>query len=226
VRAQDTVAPTPPGASTQVVEVKQVKNPAMMPYRQAYDLLSKVNDGRAHHLNTIFRVTSPQSHVAISGLSIEIVGENTHLKVPVSASGLVDLPVNLAAVTDDADIIANKPKTDLEVHFFIVPDLPAGRISYAELADSVLAARSALGRVVPWYARLLMSSINGIGLCYPEDGHKVSIEGTPEKTRAAREPVQNAVGNKVFCAKFSASEALAQRTGVAAPDLGWEAVFW
>jgi hypothetical protein len=225
-RAQDAAAPPLPDGPGQVVEIKQPKNPAMMPYRKAYDLLSKVDEAGAHRLRAVFRVTSPTSHQAVPDLRIAIEGENTHLSVPVSASGLVDLPVDPAALADDADIVANKPKAALAVDFFVVPEIPAGKLTYGQFADSVSAAQSALARIVPWYARLLMSSVKGVGLCYPDDAHAVSIEEAPETARAAREPDLDAAGNKVFCARFSASEALEHKDRVVVPEAGWVAIFW
>jgi len=228
VRAQDVAVPALPGASTstQIVEVKQMKHPAMMPYRKAYDLLSKVDEAGAHRLHAVFRVTSQQSHQAVPDLRIAIEGENTHLRVAVSASGLIELPFDQAAYADDADVVANMPKTALDVGFFVVPELPAGKIRYVDLAESVSAAQSAIARIVPWYMRLLTSSIKGVGLCYPDDGHAVSIEGAPEEARAAREPDLDVAGNKVFCAKFSATEALEDKGHLVVPQAGWEAIFW
>ena len=225
-RAQDVAVPAPPAASTQVVEVRQAKNPAMMPYRKAYDLLSKVDEAGAHRLRAVFRVTSAKTHQAVPDLRIVIEGETTHLRVPVTASGLVDLPVDAAAFADNADIVANMPKAALDVGFFVVPELPAGGTSYARLAESVSAAQSALARIVPWYARLLMSSIKGVGVCYADDGHAVSIEGAPETARAAREPDVDVAGNKVFCARFPASELSEHADRRVTPEAGWEAIFW
>lgn len=228
VHAQDAAVPVMPGASTstQIVEVRQLKNPAMMPYRKAYDLLSKVDEAGAHHLRAVFRVTSPQSHEAVPDLHIAIEGENTHLRVTVSASGVIELPFDQAAYADDADIVANMPKAALDVGFFVVPVFPEGKIRYVDLADSVSAAQSAVDRIVPWYMRLLTSSIKGVGLCYPDDGHAVSIEGSPQATRPAREPELDVAGNRVFCARFSAAEALADKGHSVAPQAGWEAIFW
>ena len=228
VQAQDVAVPGLPEASTetQIVEVKQAKNPAMMPYRKAYELLSKVDEVGAHRLRAVFRITSPQSHQALPDLRVAIEGENTHLRVAVSASGLIELPFDQAAYADDADLVANMPKKALDVGFFVVPDLPAGRIRYVDLAESVSAAQTAVARIVPWYMRLLTSSIKGVGLCYPDDGRAVSIEGAPEEVRAAREPDLDAAGNKVFCARFSATEASADKGRVVVPQAGWEAIFW
>ena len=229
VHAQDAAAPGAPAASmsTQVVEVKPaVKNPAMMPYRKAYDLLSKVDEAGAHHLHAVFRVTSPQSHQAVPDLRVAIEGESTHLRVDVLASGLIELPFDQAAYADNADLVANKPKEELDVGFFVVPELPADKIRYVDLAEAVSAAQSAIARIVPWYMRLVMPSIKGVGLCYPDEGHAVSIGEAPDAARAARAPDIDIAGNKVFCAKFSAAEALADKDHVLVPSEGWEAIFW
>jgi hypothetical protein len=227
--AQGAAEPEAPEASipVQVVEVRlATKNPAMMPYRKAYDLLAKVDPAGTHRLHAVFRVTSPRSHQAVPDLRVAIEGENTHLRVNIAESGLIELPFDQAAYADDADLVANKPKEALDVGFFVVPELPSGTIRYADLAESVSAARAAIARIVPWYIRWVTPTIQGIGLCYPDDGHRVSIDGVPDAARPAREPDLDVAGNKVFCARFSAAEALTDKDRVlVAPD-GWEAIFW
>lgn len=160
LHAQDVATPAAREASDaiQVVEVKPTRSLAVMPYRNAYDLSSKVEQAGAHRLHAVFRVTSPQSHQAVPGLRVVIEGENTYTPVDVSASGM------------------------------------------------------------------MMPSIKGVGLCYPDGERRVSIDGAPD--RAARDPDVNVAGNKVFCARFSAAEASEDRDRVLSPADGWEAVFW
>jgi len=229
LHAQEVAAPAASSASaaSQVVEVAPtVRNPAMMPYRKACDLLAKVDKAGAHRLHAVFRVTSQASHQAMPDLRVAIEGEKTHLQVPVSSTGLIELPVDPSAYADDADLVANKPKQTLAVDFFVVPELPAGNIRYADLAQSASTAQAAVSQIVPWYLRLLMPSIKGVGLCYPDAGHAVAIEGAAQAMRAADVPADDVAGNKVFCARFPEEETSRDVDRRVVPQDGWEALFW
>lgn len=229
VHAQEVGAPQAVGESvpTQIVEIKPTtKNPAMMPYRKAYDLLSKADEAGGHRLHAVFRVTSPQSHQALPDLRVAIEGERTHKQVSVTDAGVVVVPFDQAAYAEDADLVANKPKERLDVGFLLVPEFSAGEIHFVDLAEAVSAAHSAIGKIVPWYMRLVRPSIKGVGLCYRDEGHSVSITAVPEQKRPARQPDVDLAGDKVFCARFSAEEALANRRVVLVPPDGWEAIFW
>lgn len=224
--AQEAAASAPAAEASQVVEIKQVRNPAMMSYRQASDFVSKVTEAGAHRLHALIRVTSSKTHEPMPDLRIVVEGEHTHMPLAVSAAGFVTLPLDPAAYADNADLIANQRKETLDVGIFVVPDLPAADIRYDDLAAAVLAGRSAINGILPWYLRLLGPSLKGVAFCYPDDRHAVALAGLPGARRAATEPEQDVTGNKVFCARFTTAEAAADKGRVLAPDAGWEALFW
>lgn len=212
--------------SAQGVEVKGVRNPALMPYRKAYDLASGVGQATGNHADLVIRVTSSESHQPMPDLSLRVVGDNTDARVPVSPEGFVDLPLDTAFYADNADIVANKPKKAIEVDIHVVPRLPAGQLRFADILDATSAGQAALTRIVPWYARLVLPSLHGVGLCYPAAGLSVAIGGDVQTTRAATEIDTDPTGVKVFCANFSAKEAGVSRETPLTPPDGWQALYW
>ena len=149
--------------STEAVEVKGLKNPALMPYRKAYDLAAGVEQAGGSHARLAIRVTSAESHQPMPDLNLRIVGENTDARVPVSPDGHVDLPLDKAFYADNADIVANKPAKTLKVDIHVVPQLPASEIRFSDLAEATSAGQSALAQILPWYVRAVMPALHGVG---------------------------------------------------------------
>ena len=221
--AQAPATDAPPAES---VEVKGLKNPALMPYRKAYDLAAGVEQAGSGHARLSIRVTSNESHQPLPDLSLRIVGENTDARVPVSPDGHVDLPLDKAFYDDKADIVANKPAKALNVDIHVVPRLPAGEIHFSDLADATSAGQAALAQIVPWYVRALTPSLHGIGLCYPSQGHEVTVGQDKPVARAASEVDTDPDQVKVFCARFSSEELAADPRALLSAPPGWEAVYW
>lgn len=214
-------------AVSQVVEVHSLKNPALMPYRKAYDMIAGVDDVAAHRVRLLIRVTSSESEAPMPDLGIRLVGEHTHAQVPVSSAGVVDLPLDRAAYDDAADIVTNKAMKSLKVTVFVRPRIEPGEVRYADVVDASEAGRAAIARIVPWYLRLLVPAVHGVALCYPAPGQAVAIKGREEAPRAAAQEDRDEVdGHPIFCARFSAKEKGFGRETVLLPDDGWQARFW
>ena len=210
----------------QGVEVKGVKDPALLPYRKAYDLVTGVGKVGGRHVELLIRVTSTESHQPMPDLSLHVAGENTDARVPISPAGFVDLPLNQVFYDDNADIVANKPKKTLAVDINVVPRLPGGEIRFADLVEATSAGQAALASVVPWYVRLVMPSLQGVSLCYPAAGQEVALGGDEQATRTASEIKTAPNGVKVFCAKFSVKEAALSPQTLLKPVEGWQALYW
>jgi hypothetical protein len=221
--AQTIPAENPP---VQGVEVKGTKDPALLPYRKAYDLITGVAQAGGRHVELLIRVTSTESHQPMPDLSLHVVGENTDARVPISPAGFIDLPMNEAFYADNDDIVANKPKKTLAVDINVVPRLPSGEIRFADLIESTSAGQAALASVVPWYVRVVMPSLQGVSICYPAAGQEVALGGEEPTTRTASEIKTDPNGVKVFCAKFSVKEAASSPQTLLKLTEGWEALYW
>ncbi len=210
----------------QGVEVKGVRNPALMPYRKAYDLVNGVGQAGGQRVDLLIRVTSTESHQPMPDLGLRVVGENTDARVAISPAGFVDLPLNKAFYDDNADIVANKPKKALNVDVNVVPHLPSGEIRFSDLIEATSAGQAALAQVVPWYVRRVMPSLHGVSLCYPSAGQEVALSGEEQGTRTASEIGTDPSRAKVFCANFSVKEAALSPRTLLKPPEGWQALYW
>ena len=218
--AQTEVAEEP---ASQGVEVKGVKDPAFMPYRQAYDLATGASQATDGHATLVIRVTSSQTHQPIPDLRLRIVGEHSDARVPIAPDGVIDLPLDKAFYDDGADIVANLPKKSLTVGIHVVPHFASSALRFEDLLAATSAGQAALARIVPWYVRLVLPSVHGVGLCYPAAGQSVAAAGD---SRPATEVATDPKGVTVYCANFSAREAAAHReTMLQAPE-GWQALYW
>lgn len=213
-------------APTQGVEVKGVKDPALMPYRKAYDLVTGVEQAGGRLVQLLIRVTSTESHRPLPDLALSVVGDDTDTRVPVSAAGFVDVPLDKALYAADADIVANKPKKALRVDVDVVPRLRAGEIRFADIIEATSAGQAAIARIAPWYVRLAMPSLHGVSLCYSDAGQAVALGGGEQATRMATEISTDPHDVQVFCARFSLKEAAASPRTLLQPPAGWQALYW
>ena len=220
------LAQSPPAdEEVQNVQIKGVKDPAILPYKKAYDVMSKIRNAGSDHVQIIFRVTSHESHQPIKDLSIYIQGSKTYETLDISPSGYFSIPMDKEAYDDNADFISNAKKGSLEVGMFLVPNLPKDKINYADIVAVVKDAKLARAEIVPWYWRIVMPTINGIGLCYPDDRQTVLIQGARGELRRPATNSDKSLDGDVFCANFTARERELALEDVVAPPAGWQPVF-
>jgi hypothetical protein len=215
-----------PEAPVQSVQITGVRDPAIMPYKTAYEMLNKVASVSNGRVQLLIKVTSAQTRTPIPDLDISLQGEQTFEKLTISPSGFISVPLSEEIYHDRAEFLTNKKKGSLSVEFYLVPKLSGENLSYGEIVDGIQAARRALAQIIPWYLRFLMPSINGVGICYPDNHQTVLVSKSKEAVRpAATEETNSATNAKVFCANFSSTERSMARDSIISPATGWEPIF-
>lgn len=228
----DTPQPQAPQADNseqaQQVEVESIRDPAMMPYRKAYDFLKKIDAAGGDRVTLRFRATSSTTHQPIPGLKISLQGESSSLhRLDIAPDGFFTVPFVQSAYDEDAAFLSNQKKGSLDIGFFIFPRLAAEGFGYGEVVDAVGAGRRVVSGIVPWYLRIFNSSISAVGVCYPDDGHVVTVAAadSPVVERPAADKAVDTRGATVYCANFSASEPNLARDARITPQTGWEGLF-
>ena len=210
----------------QGVQVVGVRDPAMMPYKTAHELLTRIASASDGRVRVLVRAVSAESRQPFSDLHISLQGENFFENVAVSPNGLITVPVSQAAYEGNADFLTNKKKGALNVDIHLVPVLASENLTYGDITASIGAARLAMRELVPWYLRLLAPSIDAVGICYPDKGQSVSISKAPGLPRPAlTEAKSPTTGGKMFCASFSLTEQGLAKDSTLSLPLGWEAIF-
>jgi hypothetical protein len=132
------------------VEVKHVKDPGLMPYRKAYDILRRVAEASEGRVELKMRVLSRSTHTPVAGLEVRLYGTHDFGMVNIDADGTIDFPMNEAAVQDEADLVSNQKKAELEIQANILPrlrtDVP---LTYGEVRPPLLRARRCAMRSCP-----------------------------------------------------------------------------
>ncbi|WP_332877966.1 hypothetical protein [Massilia sp. S19_KUP03_FR1] len=210
----------------QSVQITGVRDPAIMPYQTAYEILNKVSSVSNGRVQLLIKVTSATTHAPIPDLDISLRGETTFEKLTISPSGFITVPLSQDIYNDRAEFLTNKKKGSLSVAFYLVPKLSGENLSYGEIVDGIQAARHALAQIIPWYLRLLSPSITGVGICYPDNHQTVLVSKSKEAVRPATTEETNIATNaKVFCANFSSTERSIARDSIISPASGWDPIF-
>lgn len=228
VRAQDAAPAAAREAAQdsaiQTVETRAVRDPAMMPYADAYDMLTRVHKLGEGRIDFLIRVLSAKSPQPLPDLEVALQGTTIFEKLALTDDGYLTVPLDAKYVADKADFVTNKKKGSIAAQMWLVPVLPHEGMTYADMAASLAAGKRALGELMPWYMRILFGRLHDVQLCYPDATQQVALGSGP--SRAATQEWKNPLNGKmVYCAVFSTRETeAAPQTTITAPP-GYVALF-
>ncbi|MES3022018.1 MAG: hypothetical protein V4857_10590 [Pseudomonadota bacterium] len=215
-----------PDAPLQVVKVTGVRDPAMMPYEKAFDMLTKiakVGDGK---MTLAIRVVSAQTMRPIPDLEISLQGESSFEKLTLAPEGFLSIPLRQELLADKAVFMTNKKKGAVRAEYFFVPKLPREQLRYGDIAASIIAAKRAHAEFVPWYVRLLVPAIQEVRICYPDAKQAITITNGTAVTRLAQTQQESMLTKEtVYCAAFDGAETAAAKESVVTLPPGWTPLF-
>ena len=196
-QSQETVPPA--------VEVKALRDPAIMPYKQAYEMLTSIQKATQDKVKVLVRVTA-KTQKTIPDLHIRLESNETRLPVPVSENGIVDIPLSAKAYAEGAEFVTNQKKSTLSAHITLIPNLPANGFQASEVQDSLNASIKAMREFVPWYYRIFIPNPKGVAVCYDNPQQQIVLRGQQEKVISASEKMDNPYGASWYCGKLMARE--------------------
>jgi hypothetical protein len=152
------------------VEVHMPREPAMMPYKDAYEMLHKFSEsGKYNRLDLKVLVKSRNKTVKPEDIRLRLVGDTLDIPIDIAADGRVRVPLMPEALLDNAEIISNQPRKSLSAGIEFVCRLPAGeRFSYRELMQMLPQADQAIREFVPWYIRWLVPAMSAVEFRFPK----------------------------------------------------------
>lgn len=218
-------------ATVSQVEVKAVRDPAMMPYKKTYEMLTGIKKLGLDDVNMSIRVLAAKSDAVIPDLQIFLDGPSQRQRISISETGEITIPLDAQAYAEGADFIANQKQGSIKVDLRLTPRLPESAISYSALRHSTDSARKTLREIVPWYYRMFMSGLSGVAFCYDTPGHKVLLktqtsegaEPASHKSVVADFKLSDMQKRSWFCARFSDDEKM---QAVIEPEPGWKALYY
>ncbi len=168
--AEADTAPAVGAQSVERVEVRELRDPALMPYKDAYEMLSKFQQSGKYPLVDLkISVTSSNKAVKPTAINLTLVGDTMNVPIPLAADGRVQVPLLPEALRDNAEIVSNQPKKSLAAHIEFIHRLPNSRsYIYRDVMAALPQAESALREFVPWYLRWLAPSFGAAEFRFAE----------------------------------------------------------
>ncbi len=161
---------------TEKLVVKGVRDPAIMPYADAYKFFSQIDRVEHDKVRMRMQVKSADKSVKPTDIRVRLIGDNTDIDVPLGEEGDIEVPRSEAALADKAEFVTNQKKDSLQVHLTLTPNLPvADQVSYADALASADQARRLVKEIVPWYFRLLISDPNAMRACFEREGGEAAL---------------------------------------------------
>jgi hypothetical protein len=106
-------ASQPAETTAPAIEVKALRDPAIMPYKQAYEMLTGIQKATQDKVKVIIRVLASGTRQQIPDLQIRLESNENRWPVPVSDKGIIDVPVIAKAYTEGAEFVTNQKKAVL-----------------------------------------------------------------------------------------------------------------
>jgi hypothetical protein len=213
-------------APLQTVKISGVRDPAMMPYNKAYEMLTKLQKVGAGGMEMAIRVVSAKTMQPIPDLEISLQGDSNFEKLALSPEGFLSVPLSKERLADKAVFVTNKKAGTVKAEYFFVPTMPKERLYYSDIANSIAAARRARAAVVPWYMRAIVPAVQEVRICYPNSNQEVSIFNGTTVTRPATLTQKSMLTKEtVYCAAFNSRETEAAKDSLVTLPPGWTALF-
>jgi hypothetical protein len=163
------VAQSAPASET--VVIKGVRDPAIMPYRDAYEFANRIDRVPHEKVRVQVQLKSQNKAVKPADIRVHLAGDNIDLPVPIGEEGAIEIPRSPEALADGAEFVTNQKKGSVAVAITLFPNLPAtDRIAYADAFESAEQARRLIKEIVPWYYRLLIADPNALRICFERAG--------------------------------------------------------
>ncbi len=213
----------PATTSEAQVEIKAIRDPAIMPYKRAYEMLTRINALALNDVRLSIRAVSEKTKMAIPDLQIRLEGNSKSHAVPVSEFGEVTVPLDQQAYEEGAEFITNQKKETMGVHLTLFPVLPQPGFPYSAITHSIDSARKALREIIPWYYRIFISNPSGVAICYEEQHHTVILKGKDEQSVAADQKIPGYKSKDRYCAKLPLGDV---ENKMVLPEPGWQATYF
>ena len=218
-------APEPDSASATQVSVNSLRHPAMMSYRKAYEMLDKIQTAANGQLDLIVRVMPKEPATAPADVKVWLVGPDIDRLIPISADGVVQLPLDREAYNANAEVVSNQKKGSLLVDFKLQPRFDEMPIRYQHVIDMIKVARDARDKLLPWYLRILLPNIASIDFCSPSRDASVTVTVEDRTLLRPADRAEKDHRGALHCARFGRTEAELTPAALIAPAAGMVAQF-
>ncbi len=208
------------------LQANGVRDPAMLAYAKAYELISTVVNHGSNRVQVAIRVVAKKTEAPIPDLDIALRGDKTFERLTVTPIGLVEVPLRDDALADHAELVSNQKKGTLHVEYHFVPKLPAGSFKYGDVVQSIDAARRVVARLTPWYLRPITASVDELGICHSDSNQMLAIANGRDEARPLRTPYTHPVTKAtVHCAFLPANDTRLPEAALLTPPAGADLLY-
>lgn len=165
---------------SQVIEVIAAKARLSMPYGRAYDVLSRVRQASEGKIEVYFQAirqgepTTSANLVEQPTIWLEVDEQRRYL--PVDGGGRFSIPLLGPEQAVSAELFTNAAKGSLSVRLLLRPAMRPSDFSFVQAKKVLELARRVRVELLPWYARLFVPSIHGLGVCYQSLARAVAVQ--------------------------------------------------
>lgn len=183
----------------QTVEVSAQRNRLSIPYRRAYEILKKTKDASDGQVEVYFQAIE-KAGVKRKRARIWLEGLDQQQFLPLDSEGRFNVPLFEDHQVDSFELYTNAPSGNLTVKLLLRPVMTPDSISIEQAKALTALARRVRSELIPWYARLFVPTVYGVGICYPS--HEDAKFGAGTNFKSAAVPIVselNDLDQRVYC---------------------------
>ena len=170
VLAQATGAGLATEPEGQSIEIVGTRARLAVPYQRAHEVLKRVHAASGDQVEVYFQaVTNRGTGNAgrdLSLLRIWLEADERSRRLPVDEAGRFAVPLLSDDRAATAELFSNAGKGELSIRLHLRPAMRAADFSLERAISLAASARKVRSELVPWYARLFVPTIYGLGVCF------------------------------------------------------------
>ena len=204
------------------VTVGLLRDPGIIRYAQINALLSGLHKHGEGLFRMDFKLGSRDPAKPLVEPKLAVQSNERALPVPISAEGLLSLPLLPPAEARDADLASNQPKDSIAVTGTIHLTTPPEALDMGTVRRIVRVAHILRSELLPWYLRWLFPQIEGVRICskspdwqlaWPEDGQMLAVPLSADP----RTPTTSKGGSSKPCTSLTGREGWPDAARLLAP---------
>lgn len=150
--------------SLEGVTVIGLKSPLAVPYERAYDITRKAVAASGGLAELVYRLRD-KAPSAREKLALTVEYRDKVIPVDLDAQGGFILQPDAEAAAEKAVLVVNRRRQEVVLSVEIRPRAVAGPLSVSDLDELIVGGRAARASLLPWYARVVTPTINGVRMC-------------------------------------------------------------
>ncbi|MDC8783598.1 DUF2987 domain-containing protein [Roseateles koreensis] len=151
----------------ETVTVQLQKDPAIMPYAEMNEVLTKLQRVGEGLVRLDFKVMSKDTKKPVLTAKLALATDERYLPIPLAADGTFSLPLLPEDQAKNAELATNQTKGSLHIMGTLELTVTADQLDMKTVRRMMRVGHSLRTEMLPFYLRWMMPQVEGVRICSP-----------------------------------------------------------